>query len=301
VIGVGGEAGAGRVDEVVVQDRAGRSVLGVEEPPAECLKQIVARALERSGERESRAFMLDAVRRLEGQQAAADLLRTEMGSEDRARAKAAEELLVDLGGWAAVQRLRERRTTLEDLDKLLKDSEKVVRDSFDSTMRHAKTSFQFAMLVNALIVAVGVVLIGVAISQVIGNPDRLSSWLLPGAAGVFGILANQFFNDPRRNAQEDLRALMNVNVIFLGFIRKVNQIDATFKHAYMEEAHFNTTNLAETVGELEGAVQRTLQASQAYLAPPSRDPRDSQKRAAREAKQAEETTTAPETPLVTAT
>ena len=56
-----------------------------------------------------------------------------------------------------------------------------------------------------------------------------------------GILITMFFNNPRRNAREDLTTLMNVNVIFLGFLRRLNQIDATFKYAYIESRSFGTT------------------------------------------------------------
>jgi HEAT repeat protein len=233
--------------------------------PEESVKQIVARALEDTTEQGSRTHFLDAVRGLEGQKIAADILRTEMGSEDRLRAKEAEQLLVDLGGWAAVQRLRERRATLQDLDELLKSSEEVVRASFEKTMKQASFNYTFAMTVNAIIVGVGVALIAVAIVQVAGNPDRLASWIVPGSAGVFGILVNMFLNDPRRNAREDLTSLMNVNVIFLGFIRQVNQIDAAFKHAYIEDAGFGADDLEATVTKLDSAVQRTLAASEAYL------------------------------------
>jgi len=72
-------------------------------------------------------------------------------------------------------------------------------------------------------------------------------------------------NDPRRNAREDLASLINVNVIFLGFMREVNQIDATFKHAYIEDPQFSAKDLAETVDRLESAVARTLAASDAHL------------------------------------
>ncbi len=248
-----------------VRVRAAVALATVVGSPEESVKQIVARALEHTTEQGSRTHFLDAVRGLEGQKIAADILRTEMGSEDRLRAKEAEQLLVDLGGWAAVQRLRERRATLQDLDELLKSSEEVVRASFEKTMKQASFNYTFAMTVNAIIVGVGVALIAVAIVQVAGNPDRLASWIVPGSAGVFGILVNMFLNDPRRNAREDLTSLMNVNVIFLGFIRQVNQIDAAFKHAYIEDAGFGADDLEATVTKLDSAVQRTLAASEAYL------------------------------------
>lgn len=261
-----------------VRVRAAFALAAVVGSSEEGVKRIVIRALEFTVDETSRKHLLDGVRSLEGQKIAADILRTEMGSEDRQRARQAEQLLIDLGGSAAVQRLRERRATLQDLDKLLESSERVVRDSFQKTMKQAAFNYTFAMVVNAIIVGVGVALIAVAIIHVVGNPDRLESWVVPGAAGVFGILVNMFLNDPRRNAREDLTALMNVNVIFLGFIRQVNQIDAAFKHAYIEDTGFGIEELAATVEKLDSAVRRTLAASETYLIEKRRS-RRAQKRA----------------------
>jgi hypothetical protein len=43
-----------------------------------------------------------------------------------------------LGGWAAVHRLSQRRSTLESLDEILKQSEEVVRTTFADTIRQAR-------------------------------------------------------------------------------------------------------------------------------------------------------------------
>ena len=58
---------------------------------------------------------------------------------------------------------------------------------------------------------------------------------------------------------------MNINVIFLGFLRRLNQIDATFKHAYIESRDFGTTQMHETVQEIEEAVTQALNMARSYL------------------------------------
>jgi hypothetical protein len=121
------------------------------------------------------------------------------------------------------------------------------------------------MAVNVIVVLVGIVLIGIAIAHLLDDPERLAAWILPGATGVIGILVNMLFNDPRRNAREDLLSLMNVNVLFLGFLRQVNQIDATFKHAYLENTEFGTTAMRQTLAELERAVATTLEQTARFL------------------------------------
>ncbi|MCX6673105.1 MAG: HEAT repeat domain-containing protein [Methanothrix sp.] len=197
----------------------------------------------------------------------ADILSRELRNEDRKRAQIAEKMLIELGGWVAVQRLNQRRITLDALDKLLNESEIVVKNTFEDTIRQARHNFKFALGVNILVVITGFVLIGIAIKQVWdGNStfDQLSV----GGAGVFGLIINRYFNDPRKNAKEDLTTFMNVNVIFLGFLRQLNEIDATFKHAYLESQNFGIAQMNETVTQIQVTMNKTLILASDYLAAP---------------------------------
>jgi hypothetical protein len=192
-------------------------------------------------------------------------LSKELGGEDRGRAQRAESILLDLGGWSAVQRLSQRRATLEQLDSLLEESEAVVQRTFEATVKQAQRNFYFALGVNALVVAVGLALSVIAILHLVQRPEDLESWLLPGAGGVIGLLINLTFNNPRRNARDDLATLVNVNVLFLGFLRQLNEIEATFKHAYIEGGDFGVDDMIETVGRIDAAVASTLAMTSAHL------------------------------------
>jgi hypothetical protein len=79
------------------------------------------------------------------------------------------------------------------------------------------------------------------------------------------VILYDWLNGPRRNARRDLAALMNVKVIFLGFLRQLNQIDATFKHAYLEDEGFSVDQMAATVSRLRECVDSTLEAMARHL------------------------------------
>lgn len=164
-----------------------------------------------------------------------------------------------------VRRLGQLQSTLKSLDNLLAESEKAVRSTFNATILQARRNFYFAMGVNVLVVLVGLVLIILAITQLINDPDKLQSWIVPGGAGVLGILINMGFNNPRRNAREDLATLMNVNIIFLGFLRQLNEIDATFKYAYIQSDKFGTDHMRQTVDRIEKTMARTLNMAARHL------------------------------------
>lgn len=204
-------------------------------------------------------YMIEAIRCVDPDRIiSTEILSKELGSENQKRAEAAEEILTDLGGWAAVQTLSQRRNTLDKLDKLLAESEQVVKGTFESTFRQARLNFYFAMLVNIIVVSIGLVLIILAINQFMQKPEELKNWIIPGGAGTLGVLINLVFNNPRKNARSDLVALMDVNVVFLGFLRQLNEIDATFKHAYLESRDFGPDQMLKTVKQIEDTVAQTL-------------------------------------------
>jgi HEAT repeat protein len=223
---------------------------------------IVQTALDPGKDPSLHTHLVEGLRRVDPTRTTTtEILSNELTAEDRVRAETAEKLLIDLGGWAAMQRLSQRRLTLNRLDGLLSDSEKAAHDMFQSTIRQARFNFYFAMAVNMVIVLTGIVLVGLAIRQLFVNPENLASWILPGATGVFGVLINLVFNNPRRNASDDLNTLMVVTVKFFGFLRKLNEIDATFKYLYLEATDFNIDRLRETIDEIQDAVAETLQSA----------------------------------------
>ncbi len=227
---------------------------------------VVQTALESETEADNRAYLLDALRLIDPSRSIpTEILSRELAAEDRQRAQLAENMLIDLGGWSAVQRLSQRSNTLDRLDNLLSQSEQVVRDTFEATIRQARFNFYFAMGINMLIVFTGIALVILAITQLIQNPQNFASWILPGATGVIGVLINLTFNNPRHNARDDLATLLNVTVMFLGFLRQLNEIDATFKYAYLEDPEFSTAQMSETVAQIEGAVDKTLAMAMQHL------------------------------------
>jgi hypothetical protein len=227
---------------------------------------LVEAAMEDGAKDGSVSSFVDALRMLDRDRVrSTELLGKFLGGDDRRRAQCAERMLLDLGGWSAVQRLGQRRATLDQLDAMLADSEKVVQATFQRTIRQAQTSFYFALAVNVLVVVVGLVLVGIAVSHLVREPEDLESWLLPGGTGVLAVVLNLYFNNPRQNAREDLAALVNVNVLFLGYLRQLNQIDATFKHSYIESRDFGVRDMQSTVDGIQRAVDRTLAMAAVHL------------------------------------
>jgi hypothetical protein len=237
----------------------------------ESIPIIIGEALKEGTNEITLEYFIEALRYIDRDKTiSANILSRELTNEDRRRAQAAEKMLIELGGWRAVQRLNQRRDTLEALDKLLNDSEIVVKNTFEGTIHQARINFYFALGVNILVVITGIALVVIAVGQILQDPNTLQKWLVPGGAGVFSLIINMYFNDPRKNAREDLTTLINVNVIFLGFLRQLNEIDATFKHCYLESQNFGTDQMDITVTQIHTAMDRTLTMAARYLAVPKK-------------------------------
>jgi hypothetical protein len=209
-------------------------------------------------EKDKLTYLIEALRRIDpNRKYSSEVLSKELDGEDKERIEAANYILVDLGGWEAVQKIGQRRKTLETLRDNLREAEKAVTDAFKSTMKQAHRNFAFAMGVNIIIVAVGIGLIILAMWQLIQSPEKLESWLVPGGTGVFGLIISLTFNNSRENAREDLTTLVNVSVIFQGFMRRLKEIDATFEKSYME-SQFKISDMEAIVGQIDLAVSETL-------------------------------------------
>jgi hypothetical protein len=65
---------------------------------------------------------------------------------------------------------------------------------------------------------------------------------------VLGIIVS-FYNNSCQNGREDLTILVNVSVIFQGFLRRIKEIDAAFEKSYME-SQFRMDDMKTTVDQI---------------------------------------------------
>ena len=58
---------------------------------------------------------------------------------------------------------------------------------------------------------------------------------------------------------------MNANAIYLGFLRMLNIIDATFKHDFVEDPSFGAENMRETVTRINESLKKVLDLTATHL------------------------------------
>jgi hypothetical protein len=236
-----------------------KNMIGVEES----VKLLVPLVFE--PERKDASYLLDAMRLIDKGKAA-NLLREEMNSPNARTSRRASELLIDLGGEAAAQiLLNERTKALDRYTRILTSADYEVRQHFNQLMSQATSAFWISMAMHTVIFLFGVAaLTGSLMLAFNGGEKSIATWAA-GGVGVAGVLLTTFYKNPLQNMRASLNALMQVNVVFLGYVRQINQIDATFKHLFLEPQGFGTTQMKEIVVEIQNTVIRALEEIKKYI------------------------------------
>ena len=74
-----------------------------------------------------------------------------------------------------------------------------------------------------------------------------------------------FYRDPLKNIHQSVSNLLKVNVVFTGYMRQINQIDASFKQLFLSAGGFGTVDMKQTVDQIQDSVKETMEGVKAYL------------------------------------
>ena len=229
------------------------------------IQLILPGALERE---KNTALLVDALRDIDSD-LAAKAIRDALSNPDTKVSTRANQLLTQLGGQVAAQILmNERAKALKNYTDILNDADKDVREHFKELMSQAKFAFWLSLLMHIVvfIIGVGVLIFSLSLALSEGS-SAVSAWIGVGGAGASAlvILLSAFYNSPLKNVRSSLNALMQVDVVFLGYVRQINQIDATFKHMFLDAKDFGTEQMKATVAEIQASVKSILEEIQKHI------------------------------------
>lgn len=229
------------------------------------IKLLLPQAL---GRDKDTALLVDALRHIDPELAAKEI-RDALSNPDVMVSTRANHLLTELGGQAAAQILMNERTkALDNYTQILNDADKDVRDHFKELMSQAKFAFWLSLTMHIVVFIIGVWLLIASLSLALhGGLDMVSTWIGVSGAGASAlvILLSAFYRSPLLNVRNSLNALMQVDVVFLGYVRQINQIDATFKHMFLDAKDFGTQQMKETVAEIQSTVTGILGEIQKHI------------------------------------
>ena len=148
-------------------------------------------------------------------------------------------LISEMGGASAIKKLEVKTLLKDGYNQQINKSQEDVERMFHITIIDAKRGFNIAMAMEIIVFFTGILLILVSGFMAILNGENSSSqWAGAGAsagAGMLTTLYSLFISKPRDKVKENVTHLMYLKIIFLGYLRELNQLDQSFNQHIMEE------------------------------------------------------------------
>jgi HEAT repeat protein len=210
---------------------------------------------------------LEALRQI-GQEVASQVISKNVLHPDPKVAERARKLLIQLGGEDAVRVLqRQREEALKAYSDILKSSDDQIMTQFEGLIKQARLAFSMTMWMHGVIFGLGVIVLSislyVAMAQGFATFERFVG--IGTAAGSLTMLLALFYRGPLKNIGESVSNLLKVNVVFIGYMRQINQIDASFKQLFLSAGGFGTVDMKQTVDQIQDSVKETMEGVKAYL------------------------------------
>jgi HEAT repeat protein len=184
-------------------------------------------------------------------------------SEDVSVKQRAGRALKLVGGEKAVQTLMGQKSdVLRAYSDLLAKADEPVQELFKETMLQAQRSFRISqgMSITIFVIGVGVLISGLYIAFTAGQ-ERLQLVFGAGVSVVsmIAVVLDMMLRDPHQRVQEATSVLLRIKVIFLGYVRQIHQVDATFKHEFIEGGkEFGVKEVQETIKQINDVMKNTM-------------------------------------------
>ena len=210
-------------------------------------------------------LLVDALRVIDPPEAeaAATVLSKYLFSEDVSVKQRAEHALRLVGGEKAVQTLMGQKSeVLRTYNDLLARADEPIQALFRETMRQAQRSFNISqgMSVTVFIIGVGALIAGLYVAFTAGQ-DGIQRIFGAGTSivGIIAVVLDMMLRDPHKRVQEATSVLLRTKVIFLGYVRQIHQVDATFKHEFIEGGKdFGVKDVQDTIKQISDVMKNTM-------------------------------------------
>lgn len=200
---------------------------------------------------------------------ASEALRSKLFHLDPDIVNRASDALTQLGGEQAFRTLfAQKRQVIDQYTEILNDADEKIMAQFDLLMRQARLAFWISMVMHCLVFLMGISIFVIALSGMSGggdDPTALIRGFIGVAGGTAGVILGLFYKSPVNNIGKSVTRLVKINVAFLGYMRQINQIDATFKQLFLDMSAFSLAEMQETVNQIRVVVDQSLLNIQNYL------------------------------------
>jgi hypothetical protein len=162
--------------------------------------------------------------------------------------EAARLLLSEIGGFAAMQKLRARTSAVAQYSAEMEKAEEKIRNLFETTIAEARAGFKLASMMDVAVFVIGLALVGVSAGIILARGGDLNSWAgigLTGGTGVLGVVYGILIARPRKQILEAVDHLMHLKVVFLAYLRQLHQVDQAYTRRLLEDKPLGSEEAAQ--------------------------------------------------------
>lgn len=192
---------------------------------------------------------------------AARLLTDYLLHPDPTMSKRASNALTTLGGEEAIRTLQAQRTkAMDTYTQMLNTTDSQIMQQYNRIVERARQAFSLSLVMHALIFGIGLIILILSLNVALSEGYEIfERYIGVGTAGgSLATLLALFYKDPLKNIRGSVTSLVKVNVIFLGYVRQINQIDATFKQIFLEPQGLEIDKMTKTVVQIQDSVDKTM-------------------------------------------
>lgn len=153
----------------------------------------------------------------------------------------AREFLKEIGGYEALRLLQNKIVAMERHLKLVDEAEKQMLERFDKLTDAARSGFGVMKYMDVVLFCLGILLLLVSAGVAVSRDGSQESWAgvaasaTTGAVGLLSVLISSLVDKPRQRLKEAVDHIMGINIVFLGYLRQLRQVDQSFSRQFFEE------------------------------------------------------------------
>lgn len=171
------------------------------------------------------------------------------------------QLLSEIGGLEAFDKLRARRVASEEYTQLMKHSEERVGSLFKETITEARIGFYVMLVMDGLQFLVGLILIVIAIHLVLTSDDSIQDFIkifAAGAGGAATMIYTTMLSRSRKLVHQNVTNRMKLNTIFHAFLRQIQQIDQSYTRNLLEADSFDSAQTGQYTNLVDQVMKQAL-------------------------------------------
>ena len=171
-------------------------------------------------------------------------------------------LLTEMGGFTAINKLKENRNMREKYMEMTSKAQDKVETMFHKSIVDAKKGFKISLYMNIATFILGFSLLAVSGFVAVFNDDE-ENWAgigLSTGTGFLSIIYSLFLNKPSRKIRKSTNHLMRLKVIFLGYLRELTQMDQTFSKHLLDTEPISQNDLKSYLNKITYSMNNALNA-----------------------------------------